>query len=204
MKSFPSPIGSLLPAVLAAGLLVLGTGAAVHAEGGGGGHHGEKKCMQGGHGKGGGQGEHGKGGGHGDHGKGGGRHGAGQGGCGRHGKGGGHRDHEPAWRSALSEEQKTRLQGLRLERTRATAPRQARIKALEVELAVLAVSGQADPAEVGARLGDIAELERGVRQAEYDYLAAVRSLLDTEQQGDFDMWLIRRALDQEEHPRGRH
>ncbi len=151
-------------------------------------------------------GGHGKhGGGADDHGKhGGGGHGK-QGGGG-HGKQGGEHDgpelYGPDWKTTLTDAQKAQFDQLHADLARAKEPAKARIKAAEVELAVLAVADQPDQAAIDVKINELLESQRAMLRAKYRYIAAQRQIMTPEQQVSFDMHTIHSAMHDKKKGKG--
>jgi Spy/CpxP family protein refolding chaperone len=180
------PASLLLAATIAGGLAAAQSEARADEHHGGhgemqghGGHGGEAHCPSRGKGK-------GKGGGH----KG--RHGAGM--EGKHGKDGhgGHLFGED-WRNMLTAEQKLQLDRLHVEFAKTKVQLKAQIKALKLQLAVLATSEQPQPAAIDAGIEEVLAVKRQLMSAKYGYIAAQRRVLTPEQQVSFDLEVLKRA-----------
>ena len=130
-----------------------------------------------------------KGGGHGEHGKHQGKHQGKRGhkGCGQHVFGG-------SWIHSLSNQQKARLDQLHVNHARIKAPLKARIKALRVDLAVLATVPEPDKAVIDAKIEEMLKLKGQMLGAEYGYIAAQRRVLTPAQQVSFDIEQIHGAM----------
>lgn len=168
----------LLGALLAAGSpLALAEGATGH-KGMHGAHHGGKHKAQ--HGKGHGAGKHGG-------------HGKGHGGK-QHRKGrGGHHLFGEHWKKTLTAEQKVQLDRLHLEFAKNKHTLKSGIRALEVQLAVLAVADQPRQAAIDEQINNLLMAKRQLMQARYSYIVAQRLVLTPEQRVSFDMEVIHKA-----------
>ena len=123
--------------------------------------------------------------GHAKHGK---RHGKrGRTSCGKHLFGG-------CWKHSLNAEQKARLDRLHINHARIKAPIKARIKALKVDLAILATTTEPDKAVIDAKIAELLEFKGESMGAKYGYIAAQRQVLTPAQQVSFDMEQIHGAM----------
>lgn len=120
----------------------------------------------------------------------------------RHGKGhGGHKGKSPGshhlfgdhWKTTLTGEQKVQLDQLHLEYAKKKHTLKSGIHALEVQLAVLAVTDQPQQEAVDAQINNLLTAKRQLIQAKHDYLAAQRKVLTPEQRVSFDMEVIHKA-----------
>jgi hypothetical protein len=100
----------------------------------------------------------------------------------------------PDWRETLSPEQEAQLDQLRANFAKSHGPLGARIKALQLDLAVLAIAPQPDNSVMDAKLAELMALERQLMGTEYAYIAAQRRLLTPPQQVSFDTVIIHDAM----------
>jgi hypothetical protein len=191
--------GALLTTVFVAVLLALGPSIAQSDRHGGehgmqaddkgmhgGGMHSDDKGMHGG-----GKGMHG--GGKGMHG--GGMHGGGKGMHGQgHGKKGGHHLYGQHWRETLTDDQEDQLDRLHVAYAKNKAPRKAMMKALKVELTVLATATERDKEAINAGIEELLEIKAEALRAKYAYISAQRQVLTPKQQVSFDMDMIHKAM----------
>ena len=137
----------------------------------------------------------------------GGMHGAGkhQAGAGMHGKKGGaghHGRHHlfgDDWRKTLTEEQKVQLDQLHLEFAKNKHVLKAGIKSLKVQLAVLAISDDAQTEVIEAQINNLLMAKRQLIQAKYNYISAQRRVLTPDQRVSFDMEVLHKAGGHSKH-----
>lgn len=98
------------------------------------------------------------------------------------------------WSQSLSNQQKAQLDQLHINHTRIKAPLKARIKALKVDLAVLATAPEPDKTVIDAKIEEMLKLKGQLLGAEYGYIAAQRQVLTPMQQVSFDMEKIHGAM----------
>lgn len=122
--------------------------------------------------------------------------------CKRHGKDhGGHKgkshgrhhlfgDH---WKKELTAEQKVQLDQLHVEFAKKKHTLKSGIKALEVQLAVLAVADEPQQEAVDTQINNLLTAKRQLIQAKHRYIAAQRTVLTPEQRVSFDMEVIHKA-----------
>ena len=67
------------------------------------------------------------------------------------------------------------------------------IRALKVQLAVMAVTDQPQREAIDAQIDNLLNATRQLMQAKYSYIAAQRTLLTPEQRVSFDMEVIHKA-----------
>ncbi len=104
-----------------------------------------------------------------------------------------HRD-DSAWRDSLSPEQELQIDQVHVNFAKTKAPLKARIKALKVDLAVLATAPQPNKAVIDAKIKELLELKGQLLGAKYGYIAAQRQVLSPQQQVSFDMDVVRKAM----------
>ncbi len=98
------------------------------------------------------------------------------------------------WKQSLTNDQKAELDRLHLQYARIKAPLKAGIKALEVQLAVLATSGDSNPKAIDGPLMDLVLAKQEMLRAKYKYISAQRQMLTPQQQVSFDMEVIHKAM----------
>ncbi|MEA3278053.1 MAG: hypothetical protein U9Q81_22755 [Pseudomonadota bacterium] len=127
---------------------------------------------------------------------------------GEHGKGqGGKHLFGEIWNKTLTDEQKAQLDQLHVNYAKIKAPLKSRVKALQVDLAVLSTAAEPDKAVIDAKIAELLNLEGEMMGAEYGYIAAQRRVLTPEQQVSFDMATIHKAMhgkEGKEGHRGKH
>jgi Spy/CpxP family protein refolding chaperone len=110
---------------------------------------------------------------------------------GEHGKGhhllGGH------WRQSLTDAQKVQLDRLHLEYAKKKLPLKSGMKALKMQLAVLATSDNPQPGTFDAQINELLMAKRQLMVAKYEYIAAQRRVLTPEQRLSFDMDVLHKA-----------
>ena len=115
--------------------------------------------------------------------------------AGKHGhKGCGKHNGAHAWKRALSPEQRARIDQLHVNFAKTKAPLKAKIKALKVDLAVLAATPQPDKAVIDSKIEELLKLKGQMLGAKYGYIAAQRQILTPRQQVSFDMDVVQDAL----------
>lgn len=133
----------------------------------------------------------------------------GHGGCKKHGaKSGGSASGKHLygvnWKDSLTVAQKAELDRLHVQYARTKAPLKAGIKALEVQLAVLATSGDTNPKAMDGPLVDLVLAKQEMLRAKYNYITAQRKVLSPQQQVSFDMDVIHKAMHGKKNRKGGH
>ncbi len=154
------------------------------AQAGHGGHHGQGQRY--GHGKQ--QGHHRCG----MHGADGGQHGRGKGGL-----------FKADWTTTLNDDQKARLDALRVAYVKDKMPMKARAQSIKTELAVLSLQEKADTATISTKLDELLLVKRAMMLRKYEYISSQRAVLDEDQRVSFDMDVMKRAGHRQKG-KGRH
>ncbi len=112
----------------------------------------------------------------------------------RHGKSHGkHHLFGDHWKKTLTAEQKVQLDRLHLEFAKKKHTLMSGIRALKVQLAVMAVTDQPQQGAFDAHIDNLLTAKRQLMQARYGYITAQRTLLTPEQRVSFDMEVIHKA-----------
>lgn len=122
--------------------------------------------------------------------------GKGQGGGKHRGHGMGHGRHHlfgDHWKKTLTPEQKVQLDRLHLAFAKKKHGLMSGIRALKVQLAVMAVADQQQPGAVEAHIDNLLTAKRQLMQTKYSYIVAQRKVLTPEQRVSFDMDVIHKA-----------
>lgn len=137
---------------------------------------------------------------HGEYGGKGSRHGMGRhhGGDDDHGKKG---LYGPHWESTLTDEQRNRLDSLKLAHARAKMPLKAKARAVRVQLAALATAESPDASAIDAKIKEMLEIKLGLMRDKYRYIAARRAVLTPEQRISYDMEMMKKAMHKDKHKR---
>jgi Spy/CpxP family protein refolding chaperone len=99
----------------------------------------------------------------------------------------------PDWRTTLSPEQQAALDRLHVAYAKAKMPLKAQAEVLKVELAALALEDQPDTEAIKAKIDELLALKRTMTINKYEYVAAKRKVLTSEQRVSFDMDAIKRS-----------
>jgi Spy/CpxP family protein refolding chaperone len=119
-----------------------------------------------------------------------------------HGMGMGHMDGKQyrmghggsgCWRASLTDEQRKKLDPLRLEYKKKVYPLKAKIKQAKVELALLIGSDSPKQKDIDKKIDEIAKLKAEKMRLKATHKIAVRKLLTPEQKTKFDMKLLKKA-----------
>ena len=106
----------------------------------------------------------------------------GQGGCGA------------GWKATLTDEQRASMAKLKLDYMKIKAPLKAKIKSVKVDLAMLVTTDKPDMNAINKKIDELTKLKNDKMKEKYKYLAAKRKLLNAEQQVQFDMHVIKKAM----------
>ncbi len=111
----------------------------------------------------------------------------------RHGHHGKSDAHSTSWRQTLTPEQRTQIDGLRVNHMKIVAPLRASIRAVKTELAVLATADAPDSASMQTKLDELLEMKKQVMLQRYEHMASVRKILTAEQRISFDTMLLKKV-----------
>ena len=106
----------------------------------------------------------------------------GQGGCGA------------GWKATLTDEQRAAMAKLKLDYMKIKAPLKAKIKSIKVDLAMLVTTDKPDMNAINKKIDELTRLKNDKMKEKYKYLAAKRKVLNAEQQVQFDMHVIKKAM----------
>lgn len=97
------------------------------------------------------------------------------------------------WRASLTDEQRKKLDPLRLEYKKKVYPLKAKLKQAKVELALLIGSDNPKQKDIDKKIDEIAKLKAEKMRLKATHKIAVRKLLTEEQKAKFDMKLLKKA-----------
>jgi len=106
-----------------------------------------------------------------------------------HGKG----DHDGDWKQSLSDEQRTKLDKLRLDYFKKKYPLKAQKTALKTELALLLAQDSPNMGNINKKIDELVGLKRQMLQLRAEHKIEVRKLLNAEQRVQFDTKLLKKA-----------
>lgn len=98
------------------------------------------------------------------------------------------------WKATLSDEQRAAMAKLKLEYMKIKAPLKAKIKSTKVDLAMLVTTDKPDMNAINKKIDELTRLKNEKMKEKYKYLAAKRKVLNAEQQVQFDMHVIKKAM----------
>lgn len=99
-----------------------------------------------------------------------------------------------SWKQTLSDEQRAQLAKLKLDHMKGMAPLKAKMKSIKVDLAMLVTVDKPDTNAINKKIDELTKLKNDKMKAKYQYIAAKRKILTTEQQVQFDMQQIKKAM----------
>ena len=97
------------------------------------------------------------------------------------------------WRASLTEEQRNKIDPLKLEYKKQLYPLKAKLKQVKVDLVLLIGSDNPKQKDVDKKIDEIARLKAETMRLKAAHKIAVRKLLTQEQQAKFDMKLLKKA-----------
>lgn len=106
----------------------------------------------------------------------------------------------PHWKETLTDEQKAQIDQMHVDFAKAKMPLKTRVKALKVDLAVLATTDNPNTAAIEMKINEILSLKQAIMLKRYAHIAEMREVLTTEQRLSFDMDVLNKA----KHKRGKH
>jgi hypothetical protein len=123
----------------------------------------------------------------------------------RAGHGEGHARHlfGQGWTETLSAEQKAALDKLHVDYAKNKVQQRLKIKALKVQLTVLATADESQPEAAATKIDALLATKREMLLAKQAYIAEQRAVLTPEQRVSFDMTMIHQALPSGKCPQGR-
>jgi len=99
----------------------------------------------------------------------------------------------PQWKETLSEEQKLKIDNLRVSSMKANAPLKAAAQALEVELVLLAIAEEPHMSAVGKKIDELVAVKREIWRERYRTLIESRRVLNADQHVSFDLGVLHHA-----------
>ncbi len=110
----------------------------------------------------------------------------------------------PDWKSTLTDEQRTEIDGLTAVYAKDKSPLKARARVLKVELAVLATADAPDMAAIERKIAELLELKSRMMRRKAEHIASKRNVLNPEQRPSFDMEVLMSARHLRERRRSGH
>jgi len=107
----------------------------------------------------------------------------------QHSKGG----HGTDWKQTLSDEQRTKLDKLRLDYFKNKYPLKAKKKVLETDLALLLTQESPNMGGINKKIDELVDLKRQLLQLRAEHKIEIRKLLNAEQRVLFDTKLLKKA-----------
>lgn len=108
------------------------------------------------------------------------------------GYGGGYM-HGARWRQSLSDEQRAKIEKLKLDYVKKKATLKTRKGALKTDLALLTTKDNASIAEINRKIDQMVKLKKQLLRMKYSHLVAVRKELTAEQRVSFDLMVMRKS-----------
>jgi Spy/CpxP family protein refolding chaperone len=121
----------------------------------------------------------------------------------RHGEGHARPLFGKGWTETLSAEQKAALDKLHVDYAKNKVQQRSKIKALKVQLTVLATADESQPEAAATKIDALLATKREMLLAKQAYIAEQRAVLTPEQRVSFDMTMIHQALPSGECGHGR-
>ncbi len=108
------------------------------------------------------------------------------------GYGGGYM-HGARWRQSLSDEQRKKIEKIKLDYVKKKAVLKASKKALKIDLALLATKNNVSMAEINRKIDQYVKIKKQLLRIKYSHLVAVRNELTAEQRVNFDLGVMRKS-----------
>lgn len=108
------------------------------------------------------------------------------------GYGGGYM-HGARWRQSLSDEQRTKIEKMKLDYVKKKAVLKTSKKTLKTDLALLATTNNARMAEINRKIDQYVKIKKQLLRMKYSHLVAVRKELTAEQRVSFDLGVMRKS-----------
>jgi len=96
------------------------------------------------------------------------------------------------WESALTEEQKARLDELKVRQKKMMMPMKARARAIRADLVTMALADDPDERTLSSKVDEMLSLRRQMMMAKFRHIMARREVLTPEQRASFDMHVMKR------------
>lgn len=97
------------------------------------------------------------------------------------------------WRQSLSDEQRAKIEKLKLDFVKKKVALKTRKGALKTDLALLTTKDNASIAEINRKIDQLVKLKKQLLRMKYSHLVAVRKELTSEQRVSFDLAVIRKS-----------
>lgn len=98
------------------------------------------------------------------------------------------------WKDTLTDEQRAKLAKIKLDHMKVQAPIKAEMRTLKVDLALLVTADKPDTAAINKKIDALTKLKNAKMKEKYNYIAAKRKVLNSEQRVLFDMKIIKKAM----------
>lgn len=97
-----------------------------------------------------------------------------------------------AWESTLTDEQRARLDELKVRQKKMMMPMKARAKAIRADLVTMALADDPDERTLSSKVDEMLALRRQMMMAKFRHIMARREVLTPEQRRSFDMDILHR------------
>jgi len=97
------------------------------------------------------------------------------------------------WKQTLTDDQRTKVDKIRLDYLKKKYPLKAKKKAAKTELALLVAQDSPNRSAINKKIVGLVDLKKQLLQLRYDYKLEVRKLLTAEQRVQFDTALLKKA-----------
>ncbi len=121
--------------------------------------------------------------------------------AGHHGGGYGQHHDGSHWKATLSDEQRTKLDQLKLDYKKKKYPIKAKLKVAKVELALLMTSDSPSQSDIDKKIESILKLKSEKMRLKAAHKIGVRKILTAEQRVKFDMHVLAKAFKGKHHRR---
>jgi len=106
------------------------------------------------------------------------------------------------WKETLTDDQRVKIDQIRLDYLKKKYPLKAKKKAAKIELTLLVTGNSPNKRAIDKKIDELVGLKKQMLQLRYDYKMVVRKLLNAEQRVLFDTALLKKAQHGKGH--GRH
>ena len=93
----------------------------------------------------------------------------------------------------MTSDQRTQIEGLRVNVAKTTMPLRAKMRWLKADLAVLATADEPDTAVIQQKIDELLALKKQAMNQRYTHISEVRKLLTAEQRVAYDMMILKRV-----------
>ncbi|MEE8388627.1 MAG: hypothetical protein V3R65_08630 [Acidiferrobacterales bacterium] len=101
--------------------------------------------------------------------------------------------HGARWRQTLSDQQRAKIDKLKLEYVKKKLALKAHKKVIKVELSLLATKDNPGTTEINKKIDQFIKLKNKILRNKYAHLIAVRKILTREQRVSFDLGVMKKA-----------